>query len=115
MHEFSIADSMITTIKGQLKPGQQVVSVTITLGPLSGISADSLTFCFTELAAQANLGTPALMTNRSKARLRCTGCTTEYEVTEFFTTCPVCGSLERVVLSGCEFTLDSMEVEEDYV
>jgi hydrogenase nickel incorporation protein HypA/HybF len=112
MHEFSIADGIITTVSGQVKPGQKVTKVFVTVGPLSGVSADSLVFCFTELAAQAGLGTPELVVNKAPARLRCNKCDNEYDAQTFYVLCPKCGALDRAVLSGSELTLDSMEVED---
>jgi hydrogenase nickel incorporation protein HypA/HybF len=114
MHEFSIAEGMMGTIKQVIKPARPITKAFVTLGPFSGVSPDVLSFCFPEVASLHGYGKPELVVNRVPARMRCV-CGNEYGVTDVFSVCPACGSLDRDVLSGRECTLDSVEVEDEHV
>jgi hydrogenase nickel incorporation protein HypA/HybF len=112
MHELSLAEEMLQMIAGVIGSGSRLERVNIVIGPLSGVSADSLRFCFTELAAMRGFGSPDLVVDETAASIRCRSCGLSYEVHEFTEGCPVCGSLERDILSGMECTLESIEVDD---
>lgn len=86
--------------------------VSITVGPLSGICPESLSFCFTEIARMEGFGEPELVITRTQARLVCLDCGIEYEAEDFYRGCPECGSISRRILSGREFTVDSVEIDD---
>ncbi|MBN2587463.1 MAG: hydrogenase maturation nickel metallochaperone HypA [Candidatus Fermentibacteraceae bacterium] len=113
MHEMSLAMDMTRIIGEALGRKAPLERVNITIGPLSGISAESLRFCFTEIARMEGFGEPELVINHTEARLLCLECRTEYEVADFYQGCPECGSISRRILSGREFTVDSVEIDED--
>jgi len=60
MHELSIADSILDLIERQIGGAQALAHVDLCVGPLSGVSADSLEFCFTTVAKQRGFGEPIL-------------------------------------------------------
>ena len=115
MHEFSIAEGMVNSIEQVVTPPKPLISVTVTIGPLAGISGEVLAFCFPEVANLRGFGKPELKVNLVPARMQCVPCKVEYVVDSVYSVCPTCGSLERVVLSGREFMIDSVEVEESDV
>lgn len=86
--------------------------VNVTIGPLSGISPESLRFCFTEVANSEGFGRPELVITEIAARLVCLACGNEYQAADFYDGCPSCGSIDRKILSGREFTVDSVEFDE---
>ena len=112
MHEFSVAEGMVTAIEGSVRSPAKLVSVRVTIGPLAGISGEVLAFCFPEVANARGFGKPVLAITYVQARMQCVPCTCEYLVDSVYVTCPSCGSLDRLVLSGREFMIDSVEVEE---
>jgi hydrogenase nickel incorporation protein HypA/HybF len=114
MHEFSIAEGMMTTIEEVVKPPRTLTKAYVTIGLFAGISPDILAFCFPEVANLHGYGKPELVVNKVPAQMKCV-CGNEYSVTDVFSVCPACGSLDRDVLSGREFTLDSVETEDDHV
>lgn len=113
MHEFSIAESMLDLIESALHGARPLDRVDVTIGPLSGISPEALSFCFSEIARSRGFGEPELAIRRVDARLICTDCGREYETSDFYCFCPACGSMNRRILSGREFTVESVEFEED--
>ena len=41
MHEFSIAESILSVIEENIGEKREIVSTTLTIGPLSGVNADA--------------------------------------------------------------------------
>lgn len=113
MHELSVALDIVKLIEAALGAKKPLVSVHLTLGPLSGICPDSLRFCFQEIAGQEGFGAPELVMNQTAARVHCHDCGLDYETKEFFEGCPQCHSMNRTVESGDEFTVDYVEIEEE--
>ncbi|MCD4777280.1 MAG: hydrogenase maturation nickel metallochaperone HypA [Candidatus Aegiribacteria sp.] len=112
MHEISLAYDMTRIIGNTLGRKVPLDRVNITVGPLSGISPESLKFCFTEIAKMEGFGEPELVINLTEAKLVCLECSTEYQAKDFYEGCPKCGSISRNILSGREFTVDSVEIDE---
>jgi len=113
MHEVSIAQEMCSIIEQALGHKQPLQRVVVTIGPLSGIMPEALEFCFSAVAEQTGFGAPVICINRTLARIRCLACNTVYETNDFYTLCPGCGSFDRELLSGSEFTIDSVDVKEE--
>ncbi len=113
MHELSIAEDMLRVIEQALGRKQNLCIVTLVLGPLSGVSAEALRFCFSEVASYRGFGSPELVIKKTLARIHCTGCGDDYEAADFYEGCPSCGSLNRKILSGRECMVESVEIEED--
>lgn len=113
MHEYSIAQDMIGLIERTLGARRDLLAVTVTIGPLSGVSPESLRFCFSEIARQNGFGEPELLVNSAPATIRCRSCDLEYETDDLRRGCPSCSSHDMVVLSGRQCTLDSVEIDED--
>ncbi len=113
MHELSIATDMVRMIVGALEGPRRLSAVNITVGPLSGVSADALRFCFGEVASESGLGEPELRIDEPAARLVCRECGAGYEARDFYDGCPSCGSLMRRITSGDELCVDSVELDEE--
>jgi len=103
---------MLETIEAQVGPGAPLCEVHVTIGPLSGVCAEALEFCFTEVAGMRGLGSPALTVDTPAAQVDCLECGRHYEGRDFYEGCPQCGSLRREILSGRECTVDWVRVEE---
>jgi hydrogenase nickel incorporation protein HypA/HybF len=112
MHELSIAVEILDVVVPKIPAGGRLQAVQVTAGPLAGICADSLIFCFVEMAGQGGHPGAKLNVSRPPIRYRCHACQTDYAVDRVELPCPDCGSLERTMLSGAEFTIDSIEFEE---
>lgn len=115
MHELSLAANMLEQIAPLVKNKTELKKVHVTIGPLAGVHAESLEFGFTELAKADGYTDVALIIHKKSASLRCDECKEIYETDHFDNGCPLCGGIQRTIISGREFTLDSIEVEEDDV
>ena len=96
-----------------IHPRRDLQSVTLTIGPLSGIAPHALRFCFAAVAEAQGLGSPELIIHEVPARVHCRDCEREDAVHDFFEPCPGCGGMNRTILSGNEFTVDSAELSGD--
>lgn len=116
MHELSIADSILDLIELQIGRAHALAQVELCVGPLSGVSADSLEFCFSTIASQRGFGNPILHIQRTRIHIHCLECQTDYKVDEMMSPCPHCSSWNRTILSGDELQLVSASlIEETYV
>lgn len=113
MHELSIAESILEMVEQAAGEGRMAVSVTLTLGPFSGVCADSLQFWFPEVAEQRGMGRPELVINEVPAKVHCLDCGLDYGTKNVMEGCPQCQSFNRKLLSGREFALESIEVVDE--
>ena len=111
MHELSVAESILNTIEQHLGGKKILTKIYLSIGPLSGVSAESLEFWFSEIVKEKGFGTPVLEIKKPKASAVCAQCKNTYEVKSFYSGCPQCGNFERTVSSGYECVIDSIEIE----
>ncbi len=112
MHELSIAEGIFSTIEKQLGEVKSLTCVNLTIGPLAGISSESLEFWLAEVAKQKGFGSPAVVIKKTNAMAACSICATNYELKSFYAACPKCASFERTIISGHECTIDTIELED---
>jgi hydrogenase nickel incorporation protein HypA/HybF len=108
VHEFAIAESVIETITA--RTGVRAVrAVRLEVGRLSGVSADSLRFCFELATADTPVDGAALLIDEPPGRAHCIACGEEFPVDEPLLLC-ACGSSNVEVLAGEELRILSVEV-----
>jgi len=113
MHEVSIAESILDLIERQLGEPHELSDVELRIGPLSGVSPDSLLFCFATVAKERGFGEPVLTVDRTLVDIHCEACQTRYQVPDPIDHCPKCGSWKRTILAGDELQLLSATLRED--
>lgn len=113
MHELSIAENMFDIIEGHTGGPTALEKVTVSVGPLSGILPDALHLAFNEVTAARGFGNPTLAINKTDARIECRNCFNQYETDSVYSVCPACQSSLKEILSGKEFTIDSVELLEE--
>ena len=113
MHELSVAQSIIDAIKNRVGANNPLSRISLTIGPLSGISAESLEFWLSEIAKQDGFGSPRVVIEKKAAWAICSACKAKYEIHSFYSPCPSCDSFERTIASGVECLIDSIEVEDN--
>ncbi len=113
MHEFSLAEEMTAAIADTLGGPVKLSSVTVVIGPLSGVSPESLAFCFSAVAGMKGFGRPELVIRNTEAKMHCRDCGSEWFSRDFTTGCPDCGSWNRNIMSGREFYVESVDLPEE--
>ncbi len=113
MHELSVASEILDVVEEALGHRESLVAVDLVLGPLSGVSAEALEFCFTEMASQRGFGRPVLRIRPTAAVVKCAECGASYEAPDLAAFCPSCGGVFKQVLSGRECSVESIETAQD--
>jgi hydrogenase nickel incorporation protein HypA/HybF len=108
MHELAIAESVLDAITARTGE-RRVREVRLEIGRLSGISAESLRFCFELAATGTGADGAALDIVEPPGRARCRTCAEEFVVDDRILLC-ACGSADVRILSGEELRILSVEV-----
>ncbi|MDQ0616965.1 hydrogenase maturation nickel metallochaperone HypA/HybF [Arthrobacter globiformis] len=108
MHELSITQGLVYAVLD--RTGERpVTAVNLRIGPLSGVLADAVRFCFDVATAGTPLAGARLQIDEPQGRGRCRSCQDEFTLSDLILLCP-CGSADVEVLSGRELMLMSVEV-----
>ena len=108
MHELAIAQSVLDTIVARLGD-RQVCEVRLEIGLLSGVSADSLRFCFELAAAGTSVAGASLDIVQPAGQARCLTCLDEFVLADHLLLCG-CGSSDVRLTAGDELRILSVEV-----
>ncbi len=107
MHEKSLVQSLLTQVKAiMLEHGaNSVESVTVEIGPLSGVEPLLVEDAFFELLPAIAVGNPTLNVQVIDLTIRCRECQDETSVADLTLQCVKCGSVLVQVIRGDEFRL----------
>ena len=108
MHELAITQSVVDAVAERL-PGQRVTCVSLEIGALSGVVADSVRFCFDLVTEGTTLEGAALEITEPVASCECRACARVFEPDGPIVLCP-CGSADVTVLSGQDLRIKSVQV-----
>ena len=113
MHEMSIAQSLIDILQEEMaKHGAATLrSVRLSVGELSAIVPESLSFCFEIITQGTPLEGAKLLMDRIPLRGYCPQCEETFDIKEFVFICPTCGSTNIETIEGQELSIVEMEVE----
>ena len=111
MHELSLSSAVVNTVVKHAG-GRPVTSVHMRIGGLRQVVPETLAFYF-ELVARGTVCEGARLEQELiPARLGCRDCEREWEIDFPLFRCPTCGGAEVGVVSGEEFEVESIDVEE---
>ena len=115
MHELSIAESILDAVRQELTrhPGGRPIRAGLRIGELSGVDADSLSFCFEAVVKGTEWETLQLDIRACLQRRLCEECANEFAVVDYDAICPKCSSDKTKLISGDELDFDYLEVETD--
>lgn len=114
MHEMSIALSIVETIetKAREEGAESISGIDLVVGKLAGIQPDSLRFCFSA-AAKGTLAESALLQIEEPEGVgKCMECGEKFPVSFYYAECPECRSLRIEIVSGEEFRIQTITIEE---
>lgn len=115
MHELSICQALmgqVTRVAAE-QNAQRVVSVTIRIGPLSGVEPALIESAYPLASAGTLAADSRLIVERSQVRVRCLECGAESEAESARLLCGSCGHWRVQVLCGEELLLARIEFERD--
>ena len=108
MHELEIAESVVEMLH-ECADGREVGIVRLTVGQLSGVVPDTLTFCFELATAGTDLESAVLEIATQPGLAHCRSCDEDYCLSGPSLLCR-CGSTDVQLVAGRELTVDSVEV-----
>ncbi len=114
MHELSVAQNIVDIV-GQYVPAdhaRDVRLVRIRIGPLAGIVAESLEFCFGAIVSGTPLEKARLDIVETSVESKCGACGRVFTVDGSMFLCPGCGSADVTIMSGTELQVVEIEVSE---
>ena len=111
MHELSLSGAIVNTAVKHAA-GRPVSVVNLRVGRLRQVVPDTLDFYFEFVARGTVCEGARLEQELVPARLRCRDCGSEWEIDFPDFRCTQCAAVGVEVLSGEEFEVESIEVEE---
>jgi hydrogenase nickel incorporation protein HypA/HybF len=111
VHELSVASAIVDTVLLHAE-GRRVTGVTVRTGRLRQVVPASLEFYFEIVARGTGCEGARLHQDLVPAVLRCEACAHDWEIDLAEFRCPKCGATDVVVLSGEEFEVEWIEIEE---
>ena len=114
MHELSLCQS-IGRIVSRVAAGRKVVVVEVDVGDLRQVVPETLARCWSLVTDGTALGSSRLAVRTLPAVVRCRACGAEGGLAEApLIRCGVCGSSAVDILSGEEFLVRALELEDSH-
>lgn len=111
MHELSLAVSAVELCLENAN-GRRVTKVYIEKGPFSGVDRHAFEFAWLEAIRNTLLSYTEMELIENEGRLECHHCKYQFESNELITLCPKCDHFDLGIISGREFRVLSLEVED---
>ena len=114
MHELSIAQSIIETIKEHVPENRlpDVSSVIVKVGEMSGVIAESLKFSFSAIIVDSELRNTKLVIQEIPFVLYCNDCLSSIHTEYGLRVCSNCGNRNTKVVSGLELHVGEIVLED---
>jgi len=115
MHELSVCQALLDQVAQVAceRQARRIVSITLRIGPLSGVEPALLASAFPLASAGTAATNAALIIERTGVRVRCLDCGAQSETVISSLTCAACGGWRIEILSGDELLLASVELERE--
>jgi hydrogenase nickel incorporation protein HypA/HybF len=114
MHEISIAERIVEIVRESVdhRPLDEVRTVRVAVGALSGVDAEALTFSFSAITGATPLERSVLDILWIPVTVRCADCRRESQLEDTLMRCPQCGGMNTTVLQGRELEVREIELED---
>ena len=133
LHEWSIVEGIIETIKNRVKENTNILEINIVIGELKGVDKDIILYALKELSKGSGLENVKFKMKIEKAKFKCRKCGSEWELEEneaknkhdeiheighnpnlihTLTKCPKCQTSDFEVLKGDELWVENIKISE---
>lgn len=114
MHELSITQSILDVTLSEAKKAQakRVLIVRVKVGALNGYEPECIEEYFKMLSEDTIAEKAELRIEVVPARIRCKDCGHTGEVVWYRMRCPACRSMHVELISGKEFLIESLDIED---
>jgi hydrogenase nickel incorporation protein HypA/HybF len=113
MHELSVTESILDIVKrhATLANAKRVKDIYLVIGQLSSIVDESVNF-YWDIIAQDTLAEGASLHFRKiQAEFMCLECNRSFPLQSDEFACPYCGSVKLKIVTGREFFVESIDIE----
>ncbi len=113
MHEKSLVQSLLRQVEAIMREHQavRVQTVTVEIGPLSGVESLLVEDAFSELVLTSQIGRPSLNVQVVDLTIRCRNCEQESSTPGLTLKCQLCGSNKVQIIRGDEFRLMDVSLQ----
>jgi len=113
MHELAICQSLMNQVESIAaeRNAQCVLSITVGMGPLSGVEAQLLKNAYPVASAGTVAENAELIIEYLPIRVKCSQCGSESDALPNKLVCKECGDWRTTLISGDELMLMSLELE----
>jgi hydrogenase nickel incorporation protein HypA/HybF len=113
MHELNLATSIFEIVRQHAAgpDSGRVRAVSVRVGDMAGVLADSLAFCFRAIVAGTPYSGAFLAIDRVAARGRCPTCAREFPLEIPMCRCPDCGGAATLI-AGDELQVVELELDD---
>ena len=113
MHELALCQAMLAQVEDIVREhqAQRVVSITLGMGPLSGVEESLLKNAYPVAIAGSLAEGAELLIRTTPIKVRCTVCGEESDATANHLVCTHCGDWRTELISGDELLLISVELD----
>lgn len=113
MHELPVTQNILDIALRHAQPAGNVriTHIYLVIGQLSSIVDESVQFYWNILTENTIAESSILHFKRLPAIMKCNDCEEEYELGEERFLCPTCGSSSVQIISGKEFYIEAIDVE----
>lgn len=110
MHELALCGA-IADIVTRRAEGREVTAVHVRIGQLRQVVPDTLTYCWSMVAADTTLDGSVLEVEQIPVRLSCASCGAEEDLGDSLVlVCQLCASLDVTVVSGEELLVTALDL-----
>lgn len=113
MHELSIVINILDTAEENAKNNNASIvnEIELEIGELSGVEYDALNFAFENAPKNEMLKNVVFVIQKIKGKAICNGCKQEFELSDYYTPCPVCNKFESDIIQGKELKIKSINID----
>ena len=112
MHELALCRSVVGIVE-RARGGRGVSLVSLDVGELRQVVPETLIHCWGVVTRGTPLAGSRLAVTSIPAAIDCRGCGNSTQLDDVpIMVCPICGSIDTVVVSGEEFLVRSIDVKE---
>ena len=113
MHELSITMSILEIVEENAKKlnAEIVHEIEMDIGELSGIDFDALEFAMEHAQKSDMLKNARFVINKIPAKARCNECLHEFEISDYYSPCPVCNKFDNEVIQGKELKIRTFKID----
>ncbi len=113
MHELSIVQNILEIAESEARKNNatKIIKVWLKIGEMSGVVADSITFCFETLKSNTIARDAELLIDHIPLAGNCKNCGNNFQISNYIFKCNTCNNTDIEIISGRELFVDELEVE----